>query len=708
MTNEETTIRQNFDKVSQAQFMYESDVVKKDRLTLERVLELMGNNLGRKAVYLIPDLQREYVWSSKKIINLIDTLVKGWPFGQILLANTGKMSPMFSPRTFFSKVVLFGDERGETMEAETYDDGATLVLDGQQRLQSLFLGLAPSSAGLVQDQRAWISEYSSGNEYYKRSGYKAPPAFLALNLENLCMAYEENRNVSRLDCSAQAKSPIIEWVFKNGDNAVKLWERRACLPKILKCPWGEDNTDKYVLLKDIWSANSIEELEQKHHIVEDAKLAFGAFCARFRELKNIPVPYLRILPQEQCGMNENEYNEMILSIFTRLNAGGEPLTEEEITYSWIKRYWPNQDIKAEDALNGLKGKLADKGIELKSSSLIRHLSNVWSVLEHDGEKLTVADMLDGELLKKVSAFLGDNWNTIAGQFVDVAAKLEKHNLCYGAQYYSLQGFELLVAWSIVGKVWHTRHSSANVAEQLKFNSLFSEMEKRLDRFVFASQWSNTLGDYLVELSKLQAEILKTNVLENASSAMLEWLEEHLNAYVKQAKVYVNDLNKTSPAGVSAYTTQLWCWQRLTQTRKEVSEVLSKEQDGITVGHPNVDHCVSVAFWTDYLKWFAEEYPKGSDVYNDMLARINQIGNCNILCKPINCSKNSQMMSEFWQKIGFPISDAEALNIPEEMFRPDKEEFRPDQIMRKIEERTQLIRKELCYFLDGTNNLYIHR
>jgi hypothetical protein len=126
------------------EFMYESDVGK-EPLTLERVLELMGNNFTRKATYLIPDLQREYVWDSKKIINLIDTLMKGWPFGQILVANTGKMSPLFSPRTFFSKVIMFGDERGETMDAVMHADTATLVLDGQQRLQSLFLGVAPCS-----------------------------------------------------------------------------------------------------------------------------------------------------------------------------------------------------------------------------------------------------------------------------------------------------------------------------------------------------------------------------------------------------------------------------------------------------------------------------------------------------------------------------------------------------------------------------------
>ena len=690
------------------EFMYESDVGK-EPLTLERVLELMGNNFTRKATYLIPDLQREYVWDSKKIINLIDTLMKGWPFGQILVANTGKMSPLFSPRTFFSKVIMFGDERGETMDAVMRGDTATLVLDGQQRLQSLFLGIAPCSGGLVLDQRTWIMEYSTGNEYRLWSGYKAPPAFLALNLENLYVAYEEKQDATRLDYSAQAKSPLLEWVFKSVDGADgKMWDRRSYLPKILMNPWGEDYTDKYILLNEIWDAEDIVTLEQKHCIDANVRPAFEAFCERFRALKNVPVPYLCVLPREKCDMDEDEYNEMILSIFTRLNAGGEPLSEEEITYSWIKRYWPREDVKAEDALDELRRKLSDKGITLKGGALVRILSNIWSVFERGGKALTVTDMLDGNLLKKVSAFLGNNWDIIAKQLAGVASMLEKHDLHFGTQYYSLQGYVLLATWSIIARIWQSRHLGARVAEQYKINYLFAGWtEERLDRFVFACQWANSHGNCFIELSKLHEKMNEIDSFEDAASAMSEWFEEHLRTYVVQAKVTVNELNRPSRAGVSAYTTQLWCWQRLTKERMVLSEKLAKEQDGVTTGRPNVDHCVSCAFWEGYLGRFAE-YPKGSDVYNDMLARINQIGNCNILCKSVNCSKSSMTMCDFWNAIGFSNSDVEALNIPEEMFRPDKPGLRPEQIMHKIEERSKLIRKELCDFLDGKDDCFIQR
>ena len=706
------TTKQNQTKQEEKEmqdFMYERDTGH-DPLTLEKVLDLMGNNFRREATYLIPDLQRKYVWSSKKIINLLDTLLKGWPFGQILVANTGKMSPMFAPRTFFSRVVMFGEERGDTMNAEMHADNATLVLDGQQRLQSLFLALAPSSSGLVQDQRTWISEYTNGKEYRLRWGYKAPPAFLSLNLENLCAAYDKEHNLSRLDYSAQAKLPIIEWVFKNVDNADgQMWQRRSYLPKLLVNPWGEDNFDKNVLLQDIWYADNIEKLENEHHIDVDIRPAFEAFCERLRGLKKVPVPHLCVLSREKCGLSNDEYNEMILSIFTRLNAGGEPLTEEEITYSWIKRYWPRDDIKATKVLDDLRNALAKRGIPLKSATLIRILSCVWSVFERGGKELSVTDMLDGELLKRVSSFLGNNWESIADQFVNMAEMLKKHELCYGRQYYSLQCYELMVTWSIIGKIWQNQHSEGRrAAEHLKVNPLFGEWkEERLDRFVFACQWANSRIDYFVELSKLQEDMKRVEAFADAKLVMSNWFEKHLQLYVKQAKRNVKDLNRTSRAGVSAYTTQLWCWQRLTKKRKELSNNLAKERDGVTTGNPNVDHCVSCAFWENYLGKFPE-YPKGSDIYNEMMAKINQIGNCNILCKYINCSKSSVTMSMFWKAIGFRVSDVEALNIPEEMFNPDKEGLRPELIMHKIEERTKLIRKDLCAFLDGEDNVFIHR
>jgi len=51
--------------------------------TLSTLLEEAGANTG--ATLLIPDLQRPYVWTPKQVSLLVDSLLRGWPFGSLLL-----------------------------------------------------------------------------------------------------------------------------------------------------------------------------------------------------------------------------------------------------------------------------------------------------------------------------------------------------------------------------------------------------------------------------------------------------------------------------------------------------------------------------------------------------------------------------------------------------------------------------------------------
>ena len=686
--------------------VYESDVGK-EPLRIASILSLMGSNMERKATYLIPDLQRDYVWGPKKIINLIDTLMKGWPFGQILVAQTGKLSPLFAPRAFYSKIVWFNGEHCVQMDADLNCDAATMVLDGQQRLQSLFLALSPCSGGLVMDQRSWIEEINPDNAYYLGWGHRSPSAFLALNVANLASAYDECHDISKIDFSAQAARPVIEWVFDQDIRDSQVYNRRAYLPRFLTTSWGDDNKSDYILLKELWEIDDIGAFLSDRGLGEDFVEAVSVFHERFLQLKEVPVPCLRVLPREESGLSVDEYNEMILTVFTRLNAGGEELTEDEITFSWIKRYWTKQDVTADAALKVLKANLSQQGINNKGRDLIRLLSGLWSVFEHDGKPLQTPDLLNGQLLKQVAAFLGDNWDIISEQFVHVATLLRKHGLQYGSQFYSLQGFVILSTWMIVGRIWANAKPAGSVADRIRFDSLFAPwIGQRVDRFILACQWASSLGNYDAELSVLHQSVKDTNSFADAYETMTAWFEKQLGKYVANAKVAVNRLERSTRAGVSAYTTQLWCWQRLDPERARVSEILAQEQGGITAGAPNVDHCVPFAFWENFVGRFPTS-PKGSDVYNEKVAKINQLGNCNVLCKQINCSKNAMPMRAFFERIQLPETDAQSLSVPPELFSPDAEGLTPELILDKVAERTALIRKELCQFLDGSPQYQLH-
>ncbi len=39
---------------------------------------------------LIPDLQRPYVWTPNQVSLLVDSLIRGWPFGTLLMWKVGQ------------------------------------------------------------------------------------------------------------------------------------------------------------------------------------------------------------------------------------------------------------------------------------------------------------------------------------------------------------------------------------------------------------------------------------------------------------------------------------------------------------------------------------------------------------------------------------------------------------------------------------------
>ena len=71
----------------------------------------------------IPSIQRQFVWNDEDIKELIDSILKGYPIGAVIV---------WEPDKTFSSVPLFGNKLIKS-------DSIKYVLDGQQRLTSLML-----------------------------------------------------------------------------------------------------------------------------------------------------------------------------------------------------------------------------------------------------------------------------------------------------------------------------------------------------------------------------------------------------------------------------------------------------------------------------------------------------------------------------------------------------------------------------------------
>ena len=89
---------------------------------------------------VLPVIQRDFVWGTEKIELLFDTLLKGQNFGGIMaiLEEQGH-TPLFAYRRFSKD----GCTTGSTPPNEKLEHRHYFIIDGQQRLQSFYIGLKP-------------------------------------------------------------------------------------------------------------------------------------------------------------------------------------------------------------------------------------------------------------------------------------------------------------------------------------------------------------------------------------------------------------------------------------------------------------------------------------------------------------------------------------------------------------------------------------
>lgn len=95
----------------------------------------------------VPGFQRSFVWEPQQAALLMDSIYKGYPFGSILLWRTG---------TVLNSEKNLG---GFSLPAPEKDYPIDYVLDGQQRITSLFATFQNGIAGDDEDPEVWLPIY---------------------------------------------------------------------------------------------------------------------------------------------------------------------------------------------------------------------------------------------------------------------------------------------------------------------------------------------------------------------------------------------------------------------------------------------------------------------------------------------------------------------------------------------------------------------
>jgi uncharacterized protein with ParB-like and HNH nuclease domain len=124
--------------------------------TIAKIINKLNKN------YFLPAIQRPYVWKPEQLIRLFDSLMKGYPISSFLFWDLKPENKQQWEIYKFVENFRFGETHNEIAETDGLD--VTLVLDGQQRLTSLMLGLRGSYTVKAKGKRgsnpdAWTRQH---------------------------------------------------------------------------------------------------------------------------------------------------------------------------------------------------------------------------------------------------------------------------------------------------------------------------------------------------------------------------------------------------------------------------------------------------------------------------------------------------------------------------------------------------------------------
>ena len=253
--------------------------------------------------YVLPVMQRELVWSMEKMELLFDSLLKSNSFGSIIVIEEDEDSPaIFASRPFTKDGTLLPSQNKKQLTQKQY-----FVIDGQQRLQSFYIGLKGSYKGKILFFDLF-SDYSENFEFQ-----------FANEIQKLPNITKEERPLQK-----------------------RLWY--SCKDLFLKAKKDPDFDD---VSSDIIKSLKIEDEEQKKHIRENIK----AFHNNIIVAKTIGVAIVKL----KRNLSEVKNRQKMLDLFIRLNDGGTKLSQLDLMASTLKAF----DYRMESFLREMTQEFAD-------------------------------------------------------------------------------------------------------------------------------------------------------------------------------------------------------------------------------------------------------------------------------------------------------------------------------------------------------------
>ncbi|MCC3276567.1 DUF262 domain-containing protein [Arthrobacter sp. zg-Y20] len=249
--------------------------------------------------YLMPAIQREFVWGPDQIIRLFDSLMRGYPVGSFLLWDVKRETAQ--SYTFYEFLTRYHERDNPYAAKATVPagTGTTAVLDGQQRLTSLNIGL-----------------YGSFAEKKKYAWWNSSDAF---PIKRLYMNLTEEPENEELGLKYDLRF-LTDSDAESASNAEDKWFR---VGTVLDLPDSGPAIMKELNRRGIKASD--EAFQRLYDLYQAVRI-----------LK--PMNYFLVNDQDP---------DKVLEIFVRVNSGGTTLSYSDLLLSMATNQWKELDAREE-------------------------------------------------------------------------------------------------------------------------------------------------------------------------------------------------------------------------------------------------------------------------------------------------------------------------------------------------------------------------
>lgn len=308
--------------------------------------------------YVLPVIQREMVWTPEQIENLFDSIMSGYPIGSMLFWSYNRVpESKYKFYKFLTKYDQYENNHNEEFDTKGIED-ITAILDGQQRLTALYLGL-----------KGHLNLHIARHRWDKAENFEKK--YLYINL-----LYKQDKNSENISNKYEFKFKTEESVKKENSTDDYYWFK---VGEILDF---KSDKDYRKILGDYYYKASDEKRDHIGDIFQDL----------YKKLiEDLIINYFEV---------DTDEFDRVLQIFVRINSGGTPLGYTDLLMSIISNSWQEARDKVDETLKSIND---DYGFDIPKDIFLRGC-------------LFLSDL---KLVFKVENFDYDNVVKIKNNFQDI-------------------------------------------------------------------------------------------------------------------------------------------------------------------------------------------------------------------------------------------------------------------------------------------------